>query len=140
MDIQVTEWFNVNNKFSDGEKIGMWARTSHWHDFEIYYWLEWPDPALVWLDSGIVGLLTACFFLRLDSLASMELMPWGWSVLKRWTQKCYLDSRNMSASSESGFKGINSRIWTLRSVWLWGALPKCLTTVVGLFYLKKKNK
>ncbi len=23
MDIQVTEWFNVNNKFSDGEKMGM---------------------------------------------------------------------------------------------------------------------
>ncbi len=33
-DIQVTEWVNVNNKFSDGEKTGMWARTSHWHDSE----------------------------------------------------------------------------------------------------------
>ncbi len=27
MDIQVTEWVNVNSNFSDGEKTGMWART-----------------------------------------------------------------------------------------------------------------
>ncbi len=51
MDIQVTEWVNVNNKYSDGEKTGMWARTSQWHDSEIYYCLEWLDPALFWLDS-----------------------------------------------------------------------------------------
>ncbi len=29
MDIQVTEWVNVNSKFSDGEKTGIWARTSY---------------------------------------------------------------------------------------------------------------
>ncbi len=26
MDIQATEWVNVNSKFSDGEKTGMFAR------------------------------------------------------------------------------------------------------------------
>ncbi len=44
-------------------------------------------------------------------------------------------SRNRSTSSESGFKRINSRTCTLRSAWLWGALPKCLATVVGPFSL-----
>ncbi len=33
VDIQVTEWVNVKNKISDGEKPGMWARPSDWHDF-----------------------------------------------------------------------------------------------------------
>ncbi len=37
VDIQVTEWVNVKNKISYGEKMVMWARPSHWHDFRIYY-------------------------------------------------------------------------------------------------------
>ncbi len=112
VDIQVTEWVNVKIKFSDGEKTGMWARFSHWHDLEIYYWLEWLDLAPFWLDSRTVGLLTASFLLCLYFLSPMELMPWSWSVLKWWIQKCSLFSRNMSASAELGF---NSKICTLRS-------------------------
>ncbi len=37
VDIPVTEWVNVKNKISDGERTGMSARSSHWHDFRIYY-------------------------------------------------------------------------------------------------------
>ncbi len=45
------------------------------------------------------------FLLRWYFLSSMKLMPWGWSVLKWWIQKCSLVSRNKSTSSELGFKG-----------------------------------
>ncbi len=30
VDIQVTEWVNVKNKISDGDKMVMWTRPSHW--------------------------------------------------------------------------------------------------------------
>ncbi len=59
------------------------ARSSHWHDFKIYYWLKWLVLSPDWLDSGAMELLIGCFLLLLDFLSSMELMPWGWSVPNR---------------------------------------------------------